>query len=582
MLKSTHMTETAIQSREEDAELQRSTKKVKENHNLALPHVDSSYSSPKGRLSYKEKLLGEIPGAFEHVFNFGLNMDTEAESDDELPNLPIGEKAVKFSGSTKTKIRVPWTHAIIVKVFGKTVGYQFLHSHILSLWKPEGWMDCIDLGSDFFLIKFHTKDDHDRVLRDGHWFVGGHYFSIRCWEPNFRPSSANLSSVAVWIRLPELSIKYYAPSALREIGEAIEPVLRIDAHTAVESRGRYTRFCVQVNFNEPIIKLLKMGGIDQPVQYEGIHSLCFACGHVGHKAESCPYKINTPVAGGDAKEAGKYHARMRQTSSVKAGDAFGPWVLVTRKRQSFWKELKDKGQLPPSGSDSQSPRSQLGSDPFRNAMGSGIVDGDNFVGKRKPMRNPVGGPSGVESADKPTSLTKPITVVSLLDTKAVGSGPKSSKLKKKSRDSGGRKESNKKIFPTWKEVGAISVTSIVVVDAKQRSMGSLGFSLSKVREVKEFRAGGSAALSVTRNGASAVGEAPTMELCGVRSNLREEAYMRTEGSGEDMEIIPNPDPELPSLRVSSNQVGLSSSEAASTRIASLMCCFFSLFIHVFL
>lgn len=116
--------------------------------------------------------------------------------------------------------------------------------------------------------------------------------------------------------------------------------------------------------------------------------------------------------------------------------------------------------------------------------------------------------------------------------------------------------------------GANSVTSIVVGDAKQRSMGSLAFSLSEVREVKEFRAGGSAALSVTRNGAGAVREAPTMELSGVRSNLEEEAYMRTEGSREDMEIIPNPDPELPSLKVSSNEAGLSSSEVASARIAS--------------
>lgn len=94
------MTETVIRSRKEDAELQRSTKKVKENHNLAFPHVDSSCSSPKGNLSYKEKLLGEISGAFEKVFNFGLNMDTEAESDDDLTDLPISEKAVKFSGST--------------------------------------------------------------------------------------------------------------------------------------------------------------------------------------------------------------------------------------------------------------------------------------------------------------------------------------------------------------------------------------------------------------------------------------------------------------------------------------------------
>lgn len=197
-------------------------------------------------------------------------------------------------------------------------------------------MDCVDLGHHFFLIKFQLKEDHAKVLREGPWFVGGHYLSIRCWEPNFKSSTANLSSVAVWIRLPELPIEYYEPSALREIGEAIRPVLRIDAHTAAESRGRFSRLCVQVNFNEPIIKLLKMGGIDQPVQYEGIHSLCFACGCVGHKVENCPYKINTPTTGGEEKEAGKSHDEVGQKPSEEAHDAFRPWVLVSLFRILFF------------------------------------------------------------------------------------------------------------------------------------------------------------------------------------------------------------------------------------------------------
>lgn len=119
------------------------------------------------------------------------------------------------------------------------------------------------------------------------------------------------------------------------------------------------------------------------------------------------------MAGGDGKEAGKYHEGMRQTSLVESGDAFGPWVWVTRKRKSFRKALKDKGLLPSSGSDSQSPRSQPVSDPFKSTLGSNKDDGDRSVGKQKPMRNPMGRPSRVESVDKPNSLTKPPAMVSL-------------------------------------------------------------------------------------------------------------------------------------------------------------------------
>lgn len=72
----------------------------------------------------------------------------------------------------------------------------------------------------------------------------------------------------------------------------------------VESRRWFARLCVQINFDEPITKLLKVGGIDQLVYYESISSLCFACGCIGHKTESCPYKVKAPERNEGEKEAG--------------------------------------------------------------------------------------------------------------------------------------------------------------------------------------------------------------------------------------------------------------------------------------
>lgn len=72
-----------------------------------------------------------------------------------------------------------------------------------------GRLDVIDLGKKFFLTRFCCKEDQDKVLRNGPWFIGEHFLSIRPWEPNFKPSTTNVSSIAVWIRLNELSIEYY-------------------------------------------------------------------------------------------------------------------------------------------------------------------------------------------------------------------------------------------------------------------------------------------------------------------------------------------------------------------------------------
>ena len=156
-----------VRSREEDEELQRSTKKVKENHHGRAAQEPHGLGTGGMGISYKETLVGELPGAFEQAFDFNQEMEFDATSDDEFENLPPGEVAIKLSGERKNKIKASWSRAFIVKVFGKAVGFHFLHSRLIGMWKPSRKMDCIDLGYGFFLIKFSLQEDHDRVLKGG-------------------------------------------------------------------------------------------------------------------------------------------------------------------------------------------------------------------------------------------------------------------------------------------------------------------------------------------------------------------------------------------------------------------------------
>ena len=118
---------------------------------------------------------------------------------------------------------------------------------------------------------------------------------------------------------------------LRDIGQAIGPILRIDTHTTTETRGRFARICVQVNYDNPLIKFIKTGGIEQLVQYEGINSLCFSCGHAGHNVECCSCTTTVPNKGGEDKVQGDEPAAMDH--SAPSEDSYRPWVLITRKKQ---------------------------------------------------------------------------------------------------------------------------------------------------------------------------------------------------------------------------------------------------------
>ena len=161
-----------------------------------------------------------------------------------IGELVNGMVAVNLDSDTRKSIRARWNHAVIVKVYGWTVGFHYLRSKVMSLWKPAGRLDCVDFGRDFFLMRFGLVEDFENIIKGGPWFIEGHFLTIRAWEPNFKPASAVCNLVAMWIRLPELPFEYYDPGVLREIGSAIGPVLWVDSNTASKARGRFARICI--------------------------------------------------------------------------------------------------------------------------------------------------------------------------------------------------------------------------------------------------------------------------------------------------------------------------------------------------
>ncbi|KAK9994117.1 hypothetical protein SO802_023820 [Lithocarpus litseifolius] len=141
-------------SGEEDAELQCSTKKVKEDQ-----PCDPQQAT----------LVREISNAYAQVFKFQADEEKEPFSDEEVDNPPKGTMTIKLSKRTKMNIRAKWTHSLIVKVFGRS--------------KPAGRLDSIDLEKEFYLIKFRLVEDYEKVLTGGPRFVGEHFLTIRAWEP---------------------------------------------------------------------------------------------------------------------------------------------------------------------------------------------------------------------------------------------------------------------------------------------------------------------------------------------------------------------------------------------------------------
>ena len=98
-----------VHSNEEEVELKRSTKKVKENHpSTNVPSFEEG--------TFKDKLLGDIPGAYAQAFNIHNctfeDVCADTDLDTKMKEISEGIISIKLSNSTISHIRGKWTHAL--------------------------------------------------------------------------------------------------------------------------------------------------------------------------------------------------------------------------------------------------------------------------------------------------------------------------------------------------------------------------------------------------------------------------------------------------------------------------------------
>ncbi|KAJ8766593.1 hypothetical protein K2173_023840 [Erythroxylum novogranatense] len=134
-------------------------------------------SSPIHVPSYQDKLLGKLaqvkdsPKVAPVDLLASKVMTMSFRNDDVLcPEFTIDTQY-------KQNLMSPWQQALVVKVLGRSVGYRVLYTRLYQMWKPKGELDILDLGYDYFLIKFTLEEDRTHVLTNGPWMIQGYYLT---------------------------------------------------------------------------------------------------------------------------------------------------------------------------------------------------------------------------------------------------------------------------------------------------------------------------------------------------------------------------------------------------------------------
>jgi hypothetical protein len=110
----------------------------------------------------------------------------------------------------------------------------------------------------FFVIDFDNQEDRYTIVEAEPWFWGSSGLFMQHWSPTFNPSTTSISTVPVWVRLPNLSLHLWNDPSLRAIGNAIGQLHSICPNTTKIFRTTYARICVQMDLSEGLPAELKI------------------------------------------------------------------------------------------------------------------------------------------------------------------------------------------------------------------------------------------------------------------------------------------------------------------------------------
>ncbi|KAL2904194.1 2 3-bisphosphoglycerate-independent phosphoglycerate mutase [Bienertia sinuspersici] len=75
---------------------------------------------------------------------------------------------------------------------------------------------------------------------------------MKRWSPNIELHKENVKTVPIWIKMPNLELKYWGQGCLHKLGDIIGTTLKVDNVTLNKDRLAYAHILVEVELDKEL------------------------------------------------------------------------------------------------------------------------------------------------------------------------------------------------------------------------------------------------------------------------------------------------------------------------------------------
>ncbi|WMV29743.1 hypothetical protein MTR67_023128 [Solanum verrucosum] len=149
----------------------------------------------------------------------------------------------------------------------------------------------------YFVVRFANEEERDIVLCSGPHHLLRRPVIMKPWVPEFNFKDEILSTIPLWVKLPNLPLNCWNSVVLSKIGSSLGKPLYADECKTQTNRISFARILVEVDVTRPLAKVTKIQDpkgkiVEQKIWYEWKPIFFLKCLQVG---QSCVDKEAAPV-----------------------------------------------------------------------------------------------------------------------------------------------------------------------------------------------------------------------------------------------------------------------------------------------
>ena len=160
------------------------------------------------------------------------------------PSIPVVDRSLEEAAQFEET-------ALICRFNGLWPRLTDLHQWVSEVWEPivSNKISIYPSARGFFTVDFVTAEDRTTIQASGPWFWGKSGLFMKPWNPSFDPTSEQISSAPVWVRLPNLPLHLWNSTSLEAIGNALGTFYFSSEDTQAYFKTTYARICVEMDFS---------------------------------------------------------------------------------------------------------------------------------------------------------------------------------------------------------------------------------------------------------------------------------------------------------------------------------------------